>query len=66
MPEIPRVSILHALNQKAVARKAALDLGKKYEKANFVIAHLGGGISVGVYCNGVLRVLKGEEVEKIY
>ena len=66
MPEIPRVSILHALNQKAVARKAALDSGKKYEKANFVIAHLGGGILVGVHCKGALRVLKGEEAGKIY
>lgn len=64
MPEIPRVSIFHALNQKAVARKAALDLGKKYEKANFVIAHLGGGISVGVHCKGkvidVNNALNGE------
>ena len=64
MPEIPRISILHALNQKAVARKAALDLGKKYEKANFIIAHLGGGISVGVHHKGkiidVNNALNGE------
>jgi len=64
MPEISRVSILHALNQKAVARKAALDLGKKYEKLNFIIAHLGGGISVGIHCKGnvvdVNNALDGE------
>ncbi len=64
MPEIPRISILHALNQKAVARKAALDLGKKYEKVNFIIAHLGGGISVGIHCKGnvidVNNALNGE------
>ena len=64
MPEIPRISILHALNQKAVARKAALDLGKKYEKLNFIIAHLGGGISVGIHCKGnvidVNNALNGE------
>ncbi|HBY56585.1 MAG TPA: butyrate kinase [Candidatus Atribacteria bacterium] len=64
MPEIPRISILHALNQKAVARKAALDLGKKYEQAKFIVAHLGGGISVGVHCNGkvidVNNALNGE------
>lgn len=64
MPEIPRISILHALNQKAVARKAALDLGKKYEKLNFIIAHLGGGISVGIHCRGnvidVNNALNGE------
>ncbi|MBA3063172.1 MAG: butyrate kinase, partial [Atribacteria sp.] len=64
MPEIPRISIFHALNQKAVARKAALDLGKKYEKLNFIIAHLGGGISVGIHCKGkvidVNNALNGE------
>jgi len=64
MPEIPRISILHALNQKAVARKAALDLGKKYEKLNFITAHLGGGISVGIHCKGnvidVNNALNGE------
>lgn len=64
MPEIPRISIFHALNQKAVARKAALDLGKKYEHANFIVAHLGGGISVGVHCKGkvidVNNALNGE------
>jgi len=64
MPEIPRISILHALNQKAVARKAALDLRKKYEKVNFIVAHLGGGISVGIHCKGkiidVNNALNGE------
>jgi len=64
MPEIPRISILHALNQKAIARKAALDLGKKYEKLNFIVAHLGGGISVGVHYKGkvidVNNALNGE------
>lgn len=64
MPEIPRISILHALNQKAVARKAALDLGKEYEKVNFIVAHLGGGISVGIHCKGkiidVNNALNGE------
>jgi len=64
MPEIPRISIFHALNQKAVSRKAALDLGKKYEKVNFIVVHLGGGISVGIHCKGkvvdVNNALNGE------
>jgi len=64
IPEIPRISILHTLNQKAVARKAALDLGKNYKKVNFVVAHLGGGISVGIHCKGniidVNNALNGE------
>lgn len=52
MPEIERICISHALNQKAVARRAARDLGKPYEKLNLIIAHLGGGISVGAHKNG--------------
>lgn len=64
MPEIERISIWHALNQKAVARRAAKDLGKPYEKLNLIIAHLGGGISVGAHKNGrvidVNNALNGE------
>jgi len=52
IPEIKRKSIFHALNQKAVARKAAKELGSTYEKLNFVVAHLGGGISVGAHEKG--------------
>jgi butyrate kinase len=52
MPEIERISIFHALNQKAVARKAAEDLGKAYEDINLIVAHLGGGISVGAHRKG--------------
>jgi len=51
-PQIKRRSILHALNQKAVARKYASDIGKKYEELNLIIAHLGGGISVGLHKKG--------------
>lgn len=49
---IERKSIFHALNQKAVARKVAKELGKKYEEVSFIVAHLGGGITVGVHKNG--------------
>ncbi len=52
MPEIRRVSLFHALNQKAIALKAAKDLGKDYQDLNLIIAHLGGGISVGVHHKG--------------
>ncbi len=51
-PKIERRSIFHALNQKAVARKAALDLGKSYEKLNLIVVHLGGGISIGCHMKG--------------
>ncbi len=52
MPEIKRDSLFHALNQKAVALKAARDLGKPYRELNLIVAHLGGGISVGVHRKG--------------
>lgn len=64
MPDIKRTSIFHALNQKAVARRAASDLGKKYEELNLIVAHMGGGISVGAHRNGrivdVNNALDGE------
>lgn len=64
MPEIDRKSIFHALNQKATARRAAGDLGKKYEDCKLIVAHLGGGISVGAHEGGrvidVNNALDGE------
>ncbi len=52
MPGIERTSIFHALNQKAIARKLAAQLGKTYENCRFVIAHLGGGITIGAHRYG--------------
>ncbi len=52
MPEIKRQSLFHALNQKAVALKAAKDLNRDYHELNLIIAHLGGGISVGIHEKG--------------
>ena len=51
-PELPRKSGFHPLNHKAVARKAAKELGKPYEELNIVVAHIGGGISVGAHKKG--------------
>jgi butyrate kinase len=52
LPEIERRSLSHALNLKAVARRAAADLGRSYPELNLVIAHLGGGISVTAHRRG--------------
>lgn len=52
MPLIPRKSIFHALNQKAVARDAATNMGKNYFESNIIVVHLGGGITVGAHSNG--------------
>lgn len=49
---VTRVSIAHMLNQKAVARRAADQLGKKYQDVNIVVCHLGGGVSVGIHDHG--------------
>lgn len=63
-PGIQRESIFHALNQKAVARQYAASVGKKYEDLNLIVAHLGGGISVGAHRKGnvidVNNALNGE------
>jgi butyrate kinase len=52
MPELTRKSMFHALNQKAVARRAAETLNKEYSDCRLVVAHLGGGISVGAHLKG--------------
>jgi butyrate kinase len=52
IPGIERVNVFHALNQKAVAKRVAAELGKPYESCRFVIAHMGGGCSVGAHRYG--------------
>lgn len=51
-PLFERTSVFHALNQKAIARTYAKEVNKKYEDLNLIVAHLGGGISVGAHNNG--------------
>ena len=52
IPEIERKSFIHALNMKAVSRIVSKEIGKPYDQCRFVVAHLGGGISVGALKNG--------------
>ncbi len=51
-PDFTRKSIFHALNQKAMARKVAKELGKSYDQVNVIVAHMGGGISIGAHKKG--------------
>ena len=51
-PNIRRICKVHALNHKAVARYAARELGKPYEDCNFIVAHMGGGITVAAHRKG--------------
>jgi butyrate kinase len=52
LPDLERVSMVHTLNMKAVARKVAGDLGRRYEELNLIVAHLGTGVSVSVHRGG--------------
>lgn len=52
LPDYDRLSIFHALNQKAVARRVSKELHKSYDEASLIIAHMGGGITVGAHKGG--------------
>ncbi|MCX7885025.1 MAG: butyrate kinase [Caloramator sp.] len=52
LPELERRSLVHALNIKAVSRRIAKKINKNIEDVNFVVAHLGGGISVAAVSGG--------------
>lgn len=62
LPEIPRKSIFHCLNQKRVARLAARDLGKDLKDCRLIVTHAGGGITIGAHVDGrVVDVNNGLE-----
>lgn len=64
VPELPRRSIFHALNQKAVAKRYAKEKGVAYDSLNLIVVHMGGGVSVGAHKGGrivdVNNALDGE------
>ncbi len=64
LPEVRRRSVFHALSQRGAARTAARRLGIRYEESGFIVAHMGGGISIGAHRAGrvveVLNALDGE------
>lgn len=63
-PLFPRKSIFHALNQKAVGRDYAEHIDHSYQDLNLIVAHMGGGVSVGAHLKGrvidVNNALDGE------
>lgn len=64
VPELPRTSVFHALNQKAVAKRYAKEIGKSYESLRLIVVHMGGGVSVGAHIGGrivdVFNALDGD------
>ena len=63
-PDFPRRALFHALNQKAIAKRFAEETGRPYESLNLIVAHMGGGTSVGCHRQGkVVDVNNGLEGE---
>ena len=53
-PDFDRKSIFHTLNQKAMAKRHAKALMRKYDEMKLIVVHLGSGISVAAHCNGAV------------
>lgn len=62
-PEIKRTSLVHALNQRAVARRVANGLGREYEACRFVVAHLGTGVTIGAHMDGRIIDVVGAKAD---
>lgn len=63
LADLTRISLSHALNMKAVARKVAKEMGKKYEEVNFVVVHLGTGVSVTPHLKGKMIDVNNAKAE---
>lgn len=63
LADIERISLSHALNMKAVARKVAAAIGKKYEDVNLVVVHLGTGVSVTPHKKGKMIDVNNAKAE---
>ncbi|MFA6506408.1 MAG: butyrate kinase [Treponemataceae bacterium] len=61
MPALPRQSLCHVLNMRAVARKTAAEMGKPYSSLNLIVAHLGGGITVSVHRDGKMEDIVSDD-----
>ena len=63
-PLMNRICIWHALNQRAIAKRFAREIGRRYDDMNLIICHLGGGISIAAHDHGravdANNVLDGE------
>lgn len=57
LKELERKAAFHVLNQKSAARKAARKFGKAYENMDFIVCHLGGGITICAHRKG--RIIDG-------
>ena len=51
---------LHALNLKETALRHAAARGERYEEKNYIVCHIGGGISISAHQNG--RMIDGTDI----
>ena len=66
-PAFKRRTCFHALNQKAIAKRYAAEKGVAYESLNLIVAHMGGGVTVGAHKKGrVIDVNNGLDGEGPY
>ncbi len=61
-PLAKRSCIGHALNTKAVARRHARGLGRRYEEMRLIVVHMGSGITVSAHCGG--RMIDSNSIEE--
>lgn len=61
MPALPRTSMIHALNMRAVARKVAASLQRRYTDLNIIVAHIGGGITISIHTGGKMVDILSED-----
>ncbi len=61
IPDMPRVSVTHCLNMRAIAHRVAEDLGRPYEQLTVAVAHLGGGISMSLHHMGRIVDFVGDD-----
>ena len=61
IPDMPRVSVTHCLNMRATAHRAAKDIGRLYKDCTFIVAHLGGGISMSLHNKGLVTDVVGDD-----
>lgn len=52
IPEITNMPVLHLLNTRKAGHTYAASVGRRYDELTLVIAHLGGGISLGLHEDG--------------
>ena len=61
LPDISRVSLVHVLNSRYAARKVAREQGVDYEKSTYIVAHIGGGITITLHHNGKIIDVVGDD-----